>query len=603
MTVLRKNVSKKDSWNVEALYPNFKAWELDLKKTVKAKAPPFFKEIANYKGKLQKSSKQLSELLELYFQTERKLRKLYTYAKLRHDEDLTEETAKKAADTITTIYHLFSQETSWIEPEILAIDSATLKKFTKDKHLEGYSFFLESLSRLRPHTLDAEKEFLIALADQALQSPHKAFSAISDADFKFGHVIDSKGVKKELTHGTYGVYLRDQDRTLRKNAFTQLLNKYGSYENSLTELLQGQVQKHNFHARAKNYATCLDAALFPKNIDTAVYKALIKAVRENIFALHKYMKLRKKVLGLKELHLYDTYVPIVDSYDRKFTYEEAEELVINSTKPLGEDYQKLLKKGLKTDRWVDRYENINKRSGAYSSGCFDSSPYILMNFKGILRDVFTLAHEAGHSMHSFFSRKSQPYHYSDYTIFVAEVASTFNEELLMQDLIKNAKTDKQKAFLINEKLEDIRATLFRQTMFAEFELFLHTAIEKRIPITPQFLKEEYLKLNHFYFGSDVTIDPEIAFEWSRIPHFYYGFYVYQYATGISAAAALHEKVTLGGKKERDAYINFLKSGSSDYPIKLLQKAGVDMRTTEPVERAIHKFSKLTDELQKLLAKK
>jgi oligoendopeptidase F len=602
MTTLRKDVSKKDRWNVESLYPSIKVWEEELKKFIKAKTPPFFKEIGKLQGKLGKSAKQLKELFDLYFQTERKLRKLYTYAKLRHDEDITDETYKKAADTISTIYHIFAQETSWIEPEILAIDAKEFKKFVADKNLAEYRFFLENLSRLRPHTLDAAQERLIALADQALQAPHRAFSAISDADFKFGTIVDSKGVKKELTHGSYGVYMRDHDRELRKNAFHTMLNKYGNYENSITELLQGQLQKHYFQARAKNYPTCLDAALYPKHIDTTVYTALIKAVHDNIGALHKYMKLRKKVLGLKELHLYDTYVPIVDSYDKKFSYDEAEELVIKSVKPLGDEYQSLLKKGLLTDRWVDRFENLNKRSGAYSSGCYDSSPYILMNFKGILRDVFTLAHEAGHSMHSLFSRKTQPYHYSDYTIFVAEVASTFNEELLMKELLNNAKTKQQKAFLINEKLEDIRATLFRQTMFAEFELFLHTAVEKRIPITPALLKQEYQRLNHFYFGKDVTIDPEIALEWARIPHFYYGFYVYQYATGISAAIALAEKVTTGGKKERDAYLNFLKSGSSDYPLNELQKAGVDMRTTEPVERAIQKFSKLTDELQKLLSK-
>jgi oligoendopeptidase F len=347
----------------------------------------------------------------------------------------------------------------------------------------------------------------------------------------------------------------------------------------------------------------LEAALYPKNIDLDVYHALIKAVRSKASLLHRYMKLRKKILGVKELHCYDLYVPLVPSVDMKFGYDEAEDLVINSMKPLGNKYVDLLHDGLKKGRWVDRYENQNKRSGAYSSGCYDSMPYILMNYKGILRDVFTLAHEAGHSMHSLFSRQSQPYHYSDYAIFVAEVASTFNEEFLMQTLIQKAKSPKEKAFLLNEKLEDIRGTLFRQVCFAEFELFIHELAEKRIPMTPKVLKDKYLELTAFYFGPGVTIDPEIAIEWARIPHFYYNFYVYQYATGIAASMALAEHVRNDGAKAREKYLEFLRSGSSDYPINLLAKAGVDMRSPEPVIDAMHEFETLLDEFEKVVGKK
>ena len=600
MTIKRKDVAKSDTWNVEALYPTLKAWEKDFKTVCKTQKPPFFPEIKRFQGTLATSAKQLKTALDIFFGTERKLRKLYTYAHLRHDEDIADETYKKAYDQITSLYHAFAQENSWLQPEILAIAPTILKKYVKDAKLKEYDFFLEQVVRLKPHTLDEKEEKLLALADQALDAPHRAFSAISDADFKFGDILDKNGKKMPLTHASFGLYLRSQDRTLRKNAFSTFLGKYHQYENSLTELTSGQMQKHFFHARARNYDSCLDAALFPKNVDTKVYHALIAAVHENIGALHKYMKLRKKVLGLKEMHLYDAYVPLVDSFDMKLSYEEGEELVIDSVAPLGSDYQQALKSGLKTGRWVDRYENLNKRSGGYSSGCYDSMPYILMNYKGILRDVFTLAHEAGHSMHSLLSRKTQPYHYSDYTIFVAEVASTFNEELLMTKMIQKAKTKKEKAFLINEKLEDIRGTLFRQTMFAEFELFMHSQVEKREPLTPALLKKEYERLNRYYFGKDVAIDPLIASEWSRIPHFYYGFYVYQYATGISAALALASRVLSGGKKERQDYLNFLQSGSSDYPIELLKKAGVDMRTKEPVTKAIQKFSSLTDELEALL---
>ena len=600
MTIKRKDVAKSDTWNIEALYPTLKAWEKDFKTVCKVQKPPFFSEMKCFQGTLATSAKQLKAALDTFFGMERKLRKLYTYAHLRHDEDIAEETYKKAYDQITSLYHAFAQENSWLQPEILAIAPATLKKYTKDSKLKEYDFFLEQVVRLKPHTLNENEEKLLALADQALDAPHRAFSAISDADFKFGDILDKDGKKMPLTHASFGLYLRSQDRTLRKNAFSTLLGKYQQYENSLTELTSGQMQKHLFHARARNYDSCLDAALFPKNVDPKVYHSLIAAVHENIGALHKYMKLRKKVLGLKEMHLYDAYVPLVDSFDMKLSYKEGEELVIDSVAPLGSDYQQALKAGFKTDRWVDRYENLNKRSGAYSSGCYDSMPYILMNYKGILRDVFTLAHEAGHSMHSMLSRKTQPYHYSDYTIFVAEVASTFNEELLMTKLIQKAKTKKEKAFLINEKLEDIRGTMFRQTMFAEFELFMHQQVEKREPLTPALLKKEYERLNRYYFGKDVAMDPLIASEWSRIPHFYYGFYVYQYATGISAALALASRVLSGGKKERQDYLNFLQSGSSDYPLELLKKAGVDMRTTEPVTKAIQKFSALTDELEALL---
>ncbi|MDB6081962.1 MAG: yjbG, partial [Chlamydiia bacterium] len=522
MTKQRKEILKKDRWNVEALYPTLKAWETEFAKIEgkKTKAP-FFPTLLKYNKKLV-SAKAIKELFTTYFSIERKLRKLYTYAHLRHDEDIINDTYKKAYDRISTLYHQFEEESSWIQPQIQSVS----KKILQSPDLKEYAFFIEKLLRLTPYTLPESEEKLLALAGQALTTSQRTFSAISDADFKFGTVKDKAGKEMPLTHGSYGMYLRSPDRTLRKNAFTQFTGKYAEFENSLGELINGKMQDHLFNAKARNYSSCLEASLFPKNIDTSVYHALIKAVHDNISALHDYMKLRKKALKLKEMHLYDVYVPFVKSVDMKFSYEQAEELVIESVAPLGSEYQKLLKNGLQKDRWVDRYENQNKRSGAYSSGCYDSSPYILMNYKGILRDVFTLAHEAGHSMHSLLSRTYQPYQYSDYVIFVAEVASTFNEELLMQLMLKNASSKQEKAFLLNEKLEDMRATLFRQAMFAEFELFMHETVEKRIPITPALLKAEYLRLNAFYFGKDVVVDPEIAIEWARIPHFYYNFYVY-----------------------------------------------------------------------------
>ncbi len=598
MPTARQDVLEQDRWNLSALYPSLADWQKEFDSIVHKETPPFFDELASYKGKLGTSPETLVKALDLFFETERKLRKLYTYAHLLHDEEITLEEPKKAYNSILTIYHQFGQELSWLQPEILGLPETKLQEYLKDKKLQKYHFFLEKLDRLKPHTLTEQEEQLVALAGQALDTPQRTFSALNNADFKFGTVKDSKGEERELTHANYGLYMRDSDRELRKNAFMTMHRQFQAYENSLAELLSGNVQGHLFEAKARKYKSCVEAALFPKNIDVEVYKALIAAVHKRIDLLHRYMKLRKKLLRVDELHYYDLYVPLVAAEDFSYSYEEAEKLIIDSVAPLGEEYVRLLDNGLKMGRWVDRYENQNKRSGAYSSGCFDSMPYILMNYKGILRDVFTLAHEAGHSMHSLLSRQSQPYHYSDYAIFVAEVASTFNEELLSKKLVAEAKSDKEKAYLINEKLEDIRGTLFRQVSFAEFELFIHECAEKRIPLTPQLLKEKYTEITRFYYGPELVIDPEVGIEWARIPHFYYNFYVYQYATGISAALALSESVLKNGPS---AYLNFLRSGSSDYPIEQLAKAGVDMRKPEAIVRALGEFDNYLTQLDAILA--
>ncbi len=603
MSVSREDVLPRDKWNVESLYPSFEDWKREFGLLFPEGKKPRWPELAAFKGSLGKDPETLKEALEFLFDQSRKIEKLYTYAHLRHDEDIAKDEHKAWFQRIVGILHDFAEEASWFEPELLALPEETLDKAMKSDRLKSYRFHLEKLLRIREHTLSPENEWILALAGKALQASHKAFSAINDADFKFGSVKDKKGNEQELTHATYSLSIRSQDRALRQNAFSKYHNKYLSYENTLCELLQGQVQNHLFNAKARKYASCLEAALFPKNIDVSVYRSLVRAVNDNLDALHAYVSLRKKVLAVDELHLYDMYVPLTKDLDITMSYGEAERAVVEAVAPLGKEYQQTLKKGLEEERWVDRYENKNKRSGAYSSGCFDSMPYILMNYKELLRDVFTLAHEAGHSMHSYLSRKSQPYHYADYPIFLAEVASTFNEDLLTRTLLERSKNPGEKIFLINQKIEDIRTTLFRQTMFAEFELMIHEFAEKNIPLTPALLKEEYRKLNAKYFGEDVVIDPEIEIEWARIPHFYYNFYVYQYATGISAALALAEKVVNGGEKERADYLSFLKGGCSKYPIELLKMAGVDMTTPEPVNCAIDKFRGLVKELEGLLGTK
>lgn len=601
MAIARETVSKNDKWNVEEMYPSFEDWQKDFEKTISLDKPRW-PELLEFKGKLGESPENLKKALLLLLNTDRRLAQLYTYAHLRHDEDIVENEHKTAYGKIMGIMHDFQQECSWFEPELLALSDQKVQTYLASPLLTDYRFYLEKIFRIKPHILPEREEELLAMAGKALQGTHRAFSAINDADFKFDPIKDSEGEEHELTHGSYGLYVRDQDRELRKNAFLTLHGKYHDYQNTLTELLQGQIQAHLLNAKARNYSSCLEAALFPKNIDTEVYHALIKAVREEIGTLHKYVALRKKCLkSVDQLHLYDMQVPLTSQMDLRLPYNEAQELILESVAPLGPEYQAMLSKGLQDQRWVDRYENNNKRSGAYSSGCYDSFPYILMNYRELLRDAFTLAHEAGHSMHSLLTHKNQPYQYGDYPIFLAEVASTFNEELLMQLLLKKAKTKEEKIYLLTQKVEDIRGTLFRQTMFAEFELLIHQMAENNIPMTPKLLSEEFTKLNQFYFGDSVVIDKEAEVEWSRIPHFYYNFYVFQYATGISAALALVERVVHGGKKEREDYLNFLKGGSSRYPIEMLQLAGVDMRSPKPVKATIAKFGKLVDELQQLTA--
>lgn len=598
-TKSRTEVEQEDKWNVEALYQTPKDWQDAFQKFDQSVDKPKFKEISNFKGKLNEDEKTFKKAFETILTLSRELTKLYTYAHLRHDEDITNEENKIMYSKISSLLHDFSEETSWFEPEILNLDETTLQKILNSELLKEYKFAIEKIVRIKKHTLPKEQEELLAIASKALQTPHKIFSAINDADFKFPSILDSKGEEKPLTHALYGLHLRSQDRILRENCFKTFHNKYSEFENTLTEVLDGEVQSHWFNAKARGYKSCLEASLFPKNIETDVYHSLIKAVNENLSVLHRYMSLRKKILNIGPLHIFDTQVPLTKDLDIKMSYKEAEDLVIESVSPLGSKYQNALKLGLKTRRWVDRYENRNKRSGAYSSGCFDSEPYILMNYKGILRDVFTLAHEAGHSMHSLLSHQNQPYHYSDYPIFLAEVASTFNEELLMQTLLQRLTKKEEQIFLINQKIEDIRATLFRQTAFAEFELFIHELAEKNIPMTPKILKDFYRNLNIKYFGDQIIIDPESDIEFARIPHFYYNFYVYQYATGISAALSLSDLVVQGGEKEREDYLSFLKAGSSKYPIDILKNAGVDMRSPKPVASAILKFGKLVDKLEKL----
>jgi len=586
----RRELKTQDTWDVKSMYASISHWEKDLQSLKKSND---VKKIIGLKGKI-KSAKDVKKLFDLYFSVKRKIEKIYTYAHLRLDEDLTNDQNKKIFDISLAVYFSFEKATAWIQPELLQLP---IDEWVKKDILKPFQFLIKKLLRLKPYTLSSEQEQMLAAANKTFQTPHLTFSALNNADMKFDKVKDKKGKKLELTHGSYLIYMRSKDRTLRKNAFTTLLNSFEGFENTYAEILKGQMQNHVFYAETKGYENSLQAALYPNNVDERVYYTLLDTVKKNIKVLHRYSLMKKKILKFKQMHLYDIYAPLVQ-LDFKKKYNEAKKLVVNSVSLLGEEYQETLQDALNKKRWVDPYENENKRSGAYSSGCYDSYPYILMNYHGDLNDVLTLAHEAGHSMHSFYSHKNQPYHYADYPIFVAEVASTFNEQMLYEDLLKKAKNKKEKLFLLSYQLDGLHATFFRQTLFAQFELMLHEMAEKEIPITPMGLKKVYVDLYKNYYGRGMTIDNEIAIEWARIPHFYYNYYVYQYATGIAAAIHLH-KLVKNDISKRKQYLTFISKGGSSYPLDLLKGAGVDLTKSTPIKAAIDHFAYLMDEIENL----
>lgn len=592
----RSDVALADKWNVEKMYPSLEDWYKDLNLIKKKKD---WQTLELYKNKLQESSDNLSKTLKISFDLQRSLEKLYTYSHLIMDEDLGNDKAKEAFGIIQATFTDFKEKTAWIEPEILQMPKTVFSAYLNDPVLSEYKIYLENLYRLKNYTLPPREEEILARLSNVFQTPYRTFSSFDNADLTFDKVKDSKGNLLDLTHGKYSLYLHNKDRVLRKNVFETYHSRFLNFENTLCELISGEVRNHYFVAKTRGFDSCLEAALYPNNIDLSVYKNLIATVRANIKTLHKYVAMKKKLLKLDKLAPYDLYAPVVE-LDVKMNLDEAKKTVIGSVAVLGEKYQSVLKKGLLTDRWVDFYETARKRSGAYSSGCYDSMPYILMNYYGNLNDVNTLAHEAGHSMHSYLSHENQPYQYSSYSIFVAEVASTFNEQLLADHLSKKMCHDDERAMLISDFLDRIHATFFRQTLFAEFELKIHELIEKDQPLTPGLLKQIYHQLYVDYYGPDMLLDNKIDIEWARIPHFYYNFYVYQYATGISAAVYLFDLVKKD-KKNALPYLKFLESGCSDYPLNILKKAGVDLTKPDAIEALLKHFDQLQDQLLEILS--
>ncbi|MBZ6488665.1 oligoendopeptidase F [Priestia aryabhattai] len=591
----RSEIKVEDTWKLEDIFASDDAWEKEFEE-VKALIP----QMEKFKGKLGESAQTLYDALQEQDELTMRVSKLYTYAHMRYDQDTTNSFYQGLNDRIKTLYTQIASALSYVTPEILSIEESKIKQYMAEhKELKLYAHALDEITRERPHILSESEEALLAQASEVLGSSSNTFGMLNNADLEFPSIKDENGEEVEITHGRYIRFLESSDRRVRKEAFKAVYETYGKFKNTFASTLSGTVKKDNFSARVRHYNSARHSALSTNNIPEEVYDNLVKTVNDNLHLLHRYIDLRKKVLGIEELHMYDLYTPLVKDVKMEVSYEEAKDYILKGLKPLGEDYLNVLKEGFE-NRWVDVHENKGKRSGAYSSGTYGTNPYILMNWQDNVNNLFTLAHEFGHSVHSYYTRKTQPYPYGDYSIFVAEVASTCNEALLNDYLLKTIDDEKQRLYLLNHYLEGFRGTVFRQTMFAEFEHDVHVRAQNGEPLTPELLTKLYYDLNKKYFGDNLVIDEEIGLEWARIPHFYYNYYVYQYATGFSAAAALSKQILEEGDAAVERYVGFLKSGSSDYPIEVLKKAGVDMTTSQPIEEALAVFEEKLTEMERLL---
>lgn len=591
----RSAMNTADTWAIEDLFPTDADWEAAL-----GQLSGLTEDIMKYQGMLGTSAQNLYNYCTLETEIGELIEKIHGYAARRYDVDTTDSTYQAMLSKATSAYVECSGKLSFSSPEILAIPDDTLAGFyLEEPNLEIYRRSLTELRRLKDHILSEAEERLLAAAGELADAPDKIFSMKNNADASYPPVLDDEGQELSLTNGSYIPLMENSNRRIRRDAFQNLYRTLEKSQNTSAALLAAQVNQLKFFAQARKYPSTLEAALNVTNVPVSVYKNLIQTVHENMHYLHKYMALRKKLLGVDELHMYDLYVSMIPDVDVKVPFTKAKENVMEAVAVLGSDYQAILKEGFE-NRWIDVYENIGKRSGAYSSG-HKPHPFVLLNQKDTLNSEFTLAHEMGHAIHSYLSNKNQPEPDADYVIFVAEVASTCNESLLMQYLLKNTDDRKVRAYLINYFLEQFRTTLYRQTMFAEFEMLINEASEQGVGLTADYLKKLYHELNAKYYGDNVVIDEEIDMEWARIPHFYYNFYVFQYATGFSAAMALSQKILAEGAPAVKDYIEFLSGGCSKTPIELLRGAGVDMDSPEPIERALKLFGGLIDELEALMA--
>ena len=592
----RNEIPAESRWKLEDIYPSDDAWQADFDRL-----KPLAGRISSYQGKLDQSASLLLECLSLRDELGITSAKVFAYARMRRDENTANSHYQALTSRTESLLAEVGAATAFIEPDILAMPAGNLAEFRQSEpKLAPYNFYFENLLRQKKHVLSPAEEALLSKMSEVGQSSENIFTMLARADMKFPEIRDEKGQPAQLSEGRYRTYIMSPDRNVRREAFEKLFATYSQYRNTFAATLGGTVKKNIFYAGVRNYDSAIAAALESDNVPVAVYNRLVDTVNENLAPLHRYVALKKKALKLTEMHMYDLYTPLVPDAHIKMNYAEAQTLVQQGLHPLGAEYGKILDQAL-SSRWVDIYENQGKQSGAYSWGVYGVHPFVLLNFNHRLEDAMTLAHELGHSLHSYYSNSTQPYATHDYTIFSAEVASTTNETLLLDHLLKTTTDPKKKMYLLNEYLETIRTTVFRQAMFAEFERDLYARAEKGEAITADMLDAMWHDLNVKYYGPQMVVDKEINAEWSRIPHFYYNFYVYQYVTGFSAANALASQILTEGDPARSRYLSFLKSGGSDYSLELLKKAGVDMSSPEPIRITIQRFEKLLSELEILLA--
>jgi oligoendopeptidase F len=591
----RADIPESDKWDLTQLFAEAGKWQEDFARLQRA-----YPKLEEWKGRVGESAQTLADVLEFEKSLEVKIERVYHYASLQLAEDGTDNEYLTRVGQVQNLLTKIGEALAFVVPEIQAIDDETFAKFMLDPALADWRIKLRKVRRMKPHVLSVPEERLLALGSVALSGYDDTFSQLTDVDMKFGVLTDETGREAPLTQSSFSSFLVKRDHELRKRAFHQFYAEFQDHRYTLAASLAYSIKADVFQARARHYSSALEAALFPDDVPVAVYDGLIRSVRSNLRPLFRYFELRRRALGLRELHHYDTYVPLVPEIETRISFDQAVETVLAALAPLGKEYVDILREGLR-GRWVDRYESKGKRSGAFSSGSYGAPPYILMNYKeDVFADVYTLAHETGHSMHSWFAQESQLFQDYEYPIFLAEVASTFNEELLTHHLLQQTSDPKMRAYIINRQMDDLRGTLFRQTMFAEFEKIIHAIEESGDALTLDVFKSEYRKLLETYFAENFVLDAELDLECLRIPHFYHAFYVYKYATGISAAVALSQRVLSGEPGCVDAYLNFLRSGGSKFPLETLKAAGVDMTTPAPIESTLRLFEERLGELESLL---
>ncbi|MGN0327964.1 MAG: oligoendopeptidase F [Lachnospira sp.] len=588
-TPTREEISEKDKWAVNDIYATDELWEKDYNELIKASEKE-----SEYKGKATESKENLYNAIKESQDVDFMVERVYVYAFMRYYEDTTNGKYQEMSGKAQMAASKLAEKYAFLEPEILSMEENVLRDWIKDGELKLYAHMIEDMLAEKEHSLSEKEEALLAKASQVTTVPNEVFSKFNNADVKFGSIKDEEGNEAELTNGKYTLYMESQNRQVRKDAFYGLYSQYKGHINTLAACFYGNVKQAMFNAQARKYNSTMEMYLSGSFIPTKVYTNLIETVDENLSLMHRYVALRKKELKVEELHFYDVYAPMVDNYKWEVSYNEAKEMILKALKPMGEEYLSIVKEGLENG-WVDVYENVGKRTGAFSWGVYGTHPYLFLNYSNTLNDVFTLIHEMGHSMHTYYSNKTQPFAYAGYKIFVAEVASTCNESLLMNYLLDNCKDKTQKKYLLNHYMEQFKGTLFRQTMFAEFEMQVHRMAEEGTVLSAENLCRVYKELNKKYFGHEMVIDDEIAYEWARIPHFYTPFYVYQYATGYSAAIAISSKILSGDKQVIEGYKKFLSGGSSMHPIELLKLCNIDMEKPQVVEEALKVFEGLLDE--------